>query len=145
MRKKMHLANLIIAAVIIILESLPYGAVLSFGEPASDGSIKFLRRTYSYFDLTPFGYGNFCPLLTAVLSCVLLIIIVIALFTHKPILYEGAFAVSIFALLTSLIPLLSSIAGYAVCGLAISLLLAAEVVLFWAEKRKTQNFTNYTN
>lgn len=137
MRKKIHLANLIIAAVIIILESLPYGAVLNFGEPASDGSIKFLRRTCSYFDLTPFGYGNFCPLLTAVLSCVLLILIIIALFTHKPILYEGAFAVSVFALLTSLIPLLSGIAGYSVCGLAISVLLAVEVIIFGVGKRKT--------
>lgn len=142
MRKKMHLASLVIAAVIIVLESLPYGAVLNFGEPASDGSIKFLRRTYSYFDLTPVGYGTSWPLLTAGLSCALLILIVIALFTHKPVLYEGAFAVSFFALLTSLIPLLSGIAGYSVCGLAISVLITVEVIIFWAGKRKTQNFTN---
>lgn len=47
-----------------VLELLPYGAVCNFANP--DG--KPWRRTYSYFDLTPFGYANFAPFLTAELG-----------------------------------------------------------------------------
>ena len=48
--------------------------MLNFGQP--DGEP--FRETFSYFSLTPFGYANFWPLITAVLSCALLILSVIA-------------------------------------------------------------------
>ena len=53
----------------LILELLPYGAVLRFARP--DGAEPF-RQTFSYFNLTPFGYANFGPFLTAVLTVGLL-------------------------------------------------------------------------
>ena len=72
--KKTRFLPLICPAVALILEALPWGAVLNFGQP--DGEP--FRETFSYFSLTPFGYANFWPLITAVLSCALLILSVIA-------------------------------------------------------------------
>ena len=54
------------------LELTPYGAVLNFAHPVEDGTIGTFRETFSYFSLTPFGYANFFPLLTAVLTVALL-------------------------------------------------------------------------
>ena len=54
------------------LELLPWGAVLNFAVPAADGSIGHSRETYSYFSLMPPGYGNFFPLLTGILTILLL-------------------------------------------------------------------------
>ena len=57
-----------------VLELTPYGAVLNFARPMEDGAIGTFRATFSYFDLTPFGYANFFPLLTAVLTVLLLLL-----------------------------------------------------------------------
>lgn len=133
--KKRNIINAIIALAIIILESLPYGAVLNFGEPASGGSIKFIRSTYAYFSLTPFGYADFGPFLTAVLSCVLLCLIVVSIFTKKSTLQNACYVLSIFAFLTSLMPLLLGMSYYSVCGLAISALFVVEFILYSIKKR----------
>lgn len=72
--KKLRVLIPICPAAAVLLEALPWGAVLNFGQP--DGEP--FRETFSYFSLTPFGYANFWPLITAVLSCALLILSVIA-------------------------------------------------------------------
>ena len=72
--KKTRFLPLICPAAVLILELLPWGAALNFGQP--DGET--IRQTFSYFSLMPFGYANFWPLITAVLSCVLLIVSVCA-------------------------------------------------------------------
>ena len=72
--KKTRFLPLICPAAALILELLPWGAALNFGQP--DGET--IRQTFSYFSLMPFGYANFWPLITAVLSCVLLIVSVLA-------------------------------------------------------------------
>ena len=48
MKKK--LITLCTALIALVLEILPYGAVCNFANPEGEP----LRRTYSYFDLTPF-------------------------------------------------------------------------------------------
>ena len=58
---KKRLPLLLLPALTLVLEALPYGAVLQFARPAAAP----LRELYSYFDLTPFGYANFAPLFTA--------------------------------------------------------------------------------
>ena len=70
---------LILPLVALILELLPYGVVLNFANP--DGEP--WRRTYSYFSMMPFGYANFGPLITAILTCVLLVLVVIYLFKPR--------------------------------------------------------------
>ncbi|MBQ8880024.1 MAG: hypothetical protein IJY69_04200 [Clostridia bacterium] len=58
---------LILPFFTLILEALPYGAVMYFANMGG----KSIRSTYSYFDLPPFGYANFSPLLTAVITGIL--------------------------------------------------------------------------
>lgn len=139
--KKTNIAGAIVTLVIIVLESLPYGAVLNFGEPNA-GSIGFIRKTYSYVSLTPGGYANFGPLLTAVLSCALLCVIVLSIFMEKNALQNASCILSILALLTSLMPLLLGVKNYSVCGLSISILLTGEIILHWIKGRKDRRYTD---
>lgn len=140
--KKRNIAGAIIAFVTIVLESLPYGAVLNFGELNSDGSIGFIRKTFSYFNFTPFGYANFGPLLTAISSCLLLCIIVTSIFIEKSALQKASRILSIFAFLTSLMPLLQGVRYYSICGLAISILLSGEIILYWIKRRQDSDCIN---
>ena len=76
-----NLFLLFLTLLLLVLELLPYGVVLRFEQPSEeDGE---LLQTYSYFDLTPWEYGYFTPLLTALLSVVLLILVLAALFWRK--------------------------------------------------------------
>ena len=72
---KRKIAMTVLSVLTVILEILPYGAVCVF----SDGVTEY-TETYSYFDLRPFGYANFSPLVTAVLSCVILVFCVVLCF-----------------------------------------------------------------
>ena len=67
MKKRIWLAVLPLAA--LLLELLPGGVKMRFMAPP--GQAPTIKMT-SYFDLLPFGYANFAPLITAILTCVLL-------------------------------------------------------------------------
>ena len=71
--KKIRL--LILPIITIVLEILPYGAVLVFAPSPTDR----VRETFSYFSLTPFGYANFAPFITAMLTCVVLLLALISI------------------------------------------------------------------
>ena len=119
-----RLAIIVMSVLAIIAEALPYGAVMRFA--ASPDEI--IRETYPYFSLTPFGYANFGPFLTAVLTVVLL---GVAIWYH---LTESAAAkhilrcVSGAATLLSLLPLMFGLEYYSVLGGIITLLLLATTV-----------------
>ena len=70
---KKRLLYLILPIITLILEILPHGAVCNFANPEGEP----WRRTFSYFDLTPFGYANFTPLLTAIITCLIFVLLVI--------------------------------------------------------------------
>ena len=126
MRRKQTVIALAILVVILVLEILPYGAVLHFGNPEGEP----FRATFSYFDLTPYGYANFGPFITAILTCVLLVLFVIKLFVDK---CEKAIKIiSIIALITSLMPLLVNC--YSMIGGAISILLLAVFIILLTKK-----------
>ena len=74
---KKRLLYLLLPIITLILEILPYGAVCNFANPEG----KHWRRTFSYFDLIPFGYANITPLLTAAVTCIILILLLVYLFT----------------------------------------------------------------
>ena len=116
----------VLPAAAIVLELLPYGAVLHF----ANGFAGTIRETFSYFSFIPFGYANFGPLCTAVLSCLLLGLAAVYLLSGKgrPILR----IVSVAAFAVSLTPLLLGLSSFSVCGGAISVLLGAEALLLFA-------------
>ena len=98
--KKLLLVSFPIIA--FVLELLPYGVVLNFANPEGEP----WRRTYSYFSLTPFGYANFGPFITAILTCALLVLVVIYLFKPRKELKTAILNVSGLATAASLMPLM---------------------------------------
>ena len=62
--KKVCLA--VLPALTIVLELLPLGAVCIFATSPTER----VKETFSYYSLTPFGYANFAPLITAILTVV---------------------------------------------------------------------------
>lgn len=116
--KKKHLM-LILSAVTLILELLPYGAVLNFanseGEP--------FRRTFSYFSLTPFGYASFGPFLTAVMTSALLVLSAIYFFKTTEKVLKAVKLVSFLALISSISPFFMGFRYFSVVGVLISVCL----------------------
>ena len=111
----------ILSVSAVILELLPYGAVLNFANPEGEP----WRKTFSYFSLTPFGYANFGPFITALLTCVLLILSVIAIFKHSKGLNTAIMNISGIAALISLSPLLYGLSYIPAVGVAITVILLA--------------------
>lgn len=122
MKKKMITLALLLSA--LVLEILPYGAVLNFGNPEGDT----WRKTYSYFSLIPYGYANFGPLITAVLTCVLLVILVLSLLLKKD-WNKPITIISAIATLTSLAPLMFGIGYFSIVGAMISTCILATFVI----------------
>ena len=118
---------LLLSAAALGLELLPFGAVLRFAVP--EGSTANLRETYSYFDLTPFGYANFGPFLTAVLTCLLLAASGWLLWKGSTAAVRTVRLLSVASVILSLLPLMFGIGYYSVIGGGISLLLFATAVL----------------
>ena len=65
---KKRFQYLLLPIITLILEILPYGAVCNFAPSPTER----IRKTFSYFDLIPFGYANFAPFLTAIITCAIL-------------------------------------------------------------------------
>ena len=105
--------------IALVLEILPYGAVCNFANP--DGEP--WRYTYSYFDLTPFGYANFAPFIVALLTCVLIVLIIVSLLSKKTV-RTPILTVSAIATVLSLAPLLYGISFFSIVGAFISVALA---------------------
>jgi len=124
---KRKLVSLALTAVAIVLEALPRAAVLNFKHFSAPGGTK--REFFSYFSLTPFGYANFGPLITAFLSCLLLLLLIIALFRRGAFLRRAISAISAAAALISLTPLLFGLHYFTLIGAFITLLLLAVFIL----------------
>ena len=118
--------------VALILELLPWGAVCNFANPEG----KPWRRTYSYFDLTPFGYANFAPLITAILTCAILLLLIVFCITGKERLLSVIKAVLAVATVISLCPLLFGISFFSLIGALISVALALETLLLHFTQKK---------
>lgn len=122
---KKRILILCLSVLAVILECLPYGAVLNFGIPDTSGGHAYFRETYSYFSLMPFGYANFGPLLTAVMTCVLLLLCLIYLLMNKQGLKKAISVISGITLAFSLMPLMFGIRFFSVVGGVISAVIAA--------------------
>ena len=122
MKKKMITLALLLSA--LVLEILPYGAVLNFANPEGDA----WRKTYSYFSMIPYGYGDFGPLITAILTCVLLVIIILSIILKKD-WNKTISVISAIATLTSLAPLMFGISYFSIVGAMISTCILATFVI----------------
>ena len=110
----------VLPLVTLILELLPNGVVLNFANPEGEP----WRRTYSYFSLTPFGYANVGPFITAILTCILLVLVAVYLLKPRNGLNTAILNVSGFATAASLMPLMFGFDYISVIGVIITLLLA---------------------
>ena len=125
MKKLRKVLTVLLPVVALFLESLPYGAVLIFKD-FPDGTI---RTTYSYFSPTPWGYANFPPGITALLTCVLLMAAILAAAKDSRKALLRVFGISLAAAVISPMQLLYNINNFSVTGCLITVTLAAECVL----------------
>ena len=109
-------------AAALILEALPFGAVLNFATP--DGET--IRKTFSYFSPIAYGYANFAPLLTALFTCWPIIFCVVALISQKKNHLRLISRTSLLPVITSILPLISY---FSVTALFISLILILVFIL----------------
>lgn len=97
---------------ILVLEALPWSAVLNFANPEGTP----FHRTYSYFSMMPFGYGNVGPLITAVLTCAL---VLLEFWNFKKPVGKVMAVVSCIAVVASVLPLLFGFEYMSVLGYCI--------------------------
>jgi len=126
---KKRLLLLIAPILTLILEALPYGAVLNFANPAEDGTILYIRETFSYFDPTVFGYANFGPMLTAVLTCIITVLVIVYIIKPIRLLRSVLSVLHVIALVTSVMPMSYGMIYLSAVGLIVTALLLIEAVL----------------
>lgn len=134
--KKFKIMLLISSVISIILEALPYGAVCNFADPE-----KIIRKTFSYFSLTPFGYANFGPFITAILSCLILIFAIVLLVGKSKKILGAATVFSLISVVTSFMPIMFGLSYYSVTGGFISAMMIINLILIIIIKRGGKNET----
>ena len=122
---KKRLLFLILPIITLILEILPYGAVCNFARPEGEP----WRKTFSYFALTPFGYANFAPLFTAIITCLIFVLIVVYCIKGNVRTAIKAKNILFVAVVMSLGPLFFGIRYFSLVGGLITLSLVAELIL----------------
>ena len=116
-------------ALTIVLEALPLGAVCIFATSPTER----VRETFSYFSLIPFGYANFAPLITAILTVVILLLSLISL--KKDSVFNALFVLSIITAIISLMPLMYGLNNYSLVGALITIALVTESILVKAQQK----------
>lgn len=116
---------LLLPIATIVLEIIPYGAVLNFGSP--DGLTR--RETFSYFSLMPFGYANFAPLLTSIATCVVIALLIVYCFIGRYAVIKITKILLLVATVLSLCPLIYGISYFSIVGGFITAALLSELVL----------------
>ena len=125
---KKRLLFLIAPIIALILECLPGGVIMIF----ADGPDSTFTETYSYFGLTPIFYGMYGPFLTVIMTCVIIILSLIYVFTAKRGLKTAIMVLAVFGMAFSVLPLLMFILGVeevTVINVIVALLLFAEAAM----------------
>ena len=110
-------------ALTIVLELLPLGAVCIFATSPTER----VKETFSYFSLTPFGYANFAPLITATLTVAIFLLSLFSL--KKKGVLKALFVLSIITVVISLLPLMYGLNYYTLVGAFITVTLVIESIL----------------
>ena len=122
---KKRFLYLVLPIISLILEVLPYGAVCIFASSPTDR----IRETFSYFDLTPFGYANFAPLFTAIITCLVFILLLVYCVKGNVRFAIKAKNILYVAAVMSLGPLVFGLSYFSVVGALITICLIAELLL----------------
>ena len=130
--KKVCLA--VLPALTIALELLPLGAVCIFATSPTER----VKETFSYFSLTPFGYANFAPLITATLTVAIFLLSLFSL--KKKGVLKALFVLSIITVVISLLPLMYGLNYYTLVGAFITVTLVIESILAKINKSKAITF-----
>ena len=85
------------------------------------------KETFSYFSLTPFGYANFAPLITAILTVAIFLLSLFSL--KKNSVLKALFVLSIITVVVSLLPLMYGLNYYTFVGAFITVTLVIESIL----------------
>lgn len=125
--KNKKLLLLILPVITLFLEALPYGAVLNFAEPEGESA----RKTFSYFSLIPFGYANFAPFITAIITCLVFAFVVAYIITKKDLIFKELKGLLAVGVVLSLCPLSFGFDSFTVVAILISVSLAAELILLF--------------
>ncbi len=126
-KRKRSFVLLALTFMILILEIIPYGAILEFAHMSPDLTLGYYEEHFSYFDPIVYGYGHFGPLLTAVSTCILAVFAVVAVFLEGRAVRIALRVASLLTLLFSLTPLLTGC--YSLVGGAISALLLVTCII----------------
>lgn len=127
MKNKLKL--LIVPLITLVLEILPYGAVCNFAVSDAENEITEIRSLYSYFDLVPFGYANFGPLLCALTTCIIIFLLLINCLSNSKRLSRIIRTIIVICLFFSLMPLLYGVRYFSIIGILISCSLVIELIL----------------
>ena len=125
--KKIRLV--VLPAITIALEILPLGAVCIFAPSPTER----VKETFSYFSPIPFGYANFAPLITAVLTVVILLLSLISL--KKNGVFNSMFVLSIITAVISLLPLVYGLSYFTFVGALITMALVTECILIKTQQK----------
>lgn len=113
----------VLPAFTIVLECLPWGAVCIFAASPAER----VTETFSYFSLIPFGYANFAPLITAMLTVALFFLSLVSLKRDRVL--KALSVLSIVTVVISLLPLLYGSNYYTLVGIFITITLVVESML----------------
>ena len=130
---KKRFLYLLLPIITLILEILPYGAVCVFASSPTDVVI----NTYSYFSMVPFGYANFSPLLTAFLTCTVLVLLTVYFVKGNRVILRVTNYFLIFAAVISLGSLIYGIKFYSLVASLITFSLIAEFVILQISFKKS--------
>ena len=119
----------VLPAITIALEILPLGAVCIFAPSPTER----VKETFSYFSTIPFGYANFAPLITAILTVVILLLSLISL--KKDSVFNALFVLSIITAIISLMPLMYGLNNYSLVGAFITIALVTESIFVKAQQK----------
>jgi len=122
---KKRFLYLLLPIITLVLEILPYGAVCIFATSPTER----IKETFSYFDLISFGYANFAPLITAIMTCVIFLLLIIFCIKGNVRTAIKAKNMLYVAIVISLGPLIYGIEYFSLVAGFITLSLVAELFL----------------
>ena len=84
--KNYHIAiimSLVFLVVALVLECIPGSIIMPFSAVREDGSAGKIYCSYCYFSTTPFAYALFTPMITGIITIVLIGLFIFRIFRYS--------------------------------------------------------------